>query len=393
MLRHPVLTDPTLRMIAVLTVLFGAVACTIGPYVSLLAVREFGLGDSGYAALLVVSTVISVAASVYVGIRADQTADRRGMALGSCVLTLAGAGMMTVSPTVWVFVLAHGLILPLSSTLFGQIFATARLASLAHPEPLRDGIMSTIRALFALPFVAVLPLWSLAFTAGAQLLWVYPACLLLAGGMTALTWHRWPQSMGRQDRPSGLSFGAALRELAHPPLALRVLALGAVNAGATIYMALLGLVLIPEVGRSAADVALYAGLVAGAEVPFMLAVPLIAARMRRTTLILTGAAIYGIHVIGLPLLAHSAWLWAMVLPAAMGGALILTVPIAYLQDLLAERPGTGAALMALQRLSGDIIAAACFVIGTLLSGYGLVAVLGASVGIAAALWLHKADKP
>lgn len=393
MIRHPVLTDPTLRMVALLTVLFGAVACTIGPYMSLLAVREFGLGDSGYAALLVISTGVSVAASVYVGIRADQTANRRGMALRACFLSLAGAALMTIAPNVWVFVLAHGLILPLSSTLFGQIFAQARLAALAYPDDRRDAIMATIRALFALPFVVVLPLWSLAFTAGAPVLWVYPACLILAGAMTALTWHRWPQHMGGQDRPSGLSFRAALRELAHPQIALRLLALGAVNAGGTIYMALIGLVLTPEVGRGTADVALYAGLVAGAEVPFMLALPLISGRISRTKLILIGAAIYGLHVIGLPLLAHSAWLWLMILPAAIGGALILTLPIAYLQDLLADRPGTGASLMALQRLTGDILAAACFVIGTALSGYTLVAVLGASAGVLAALWLHKADKP
>ena len=355
--------------------------------------REFGLGDRGYAALLVVSTAVSVAASVYVGIRADQTANRRGMALRACLLALAGAAMMTVAPNVWVFVAAHGLILPLSSTLFGQIFAQARLAAQAYPDDQRDGIMATIRALFALPFVVVLPLWSLAFAAGAQVRWVYPACLILAAAMTLLTWRRWPQGMGAQDRPSGLSFRAALHELAHPALALRVLALGAVNAGGTIYMALIGLVLIPEIGRGTADVALYAGLVAGAEVPFMLAIPLISGRIRRTRLILIGAAIYGIHVVGLPLLAASAWLWVMILPAAMGGALILTLPIAYLQDLLADRPGTGAALMALQRLTGDILAAACFVIGTALWGYSLVAILGATVGILAALWLHKADHP
>lgn len=141
MIRHPVLTDPTLRMVALLTVLFGAVACTIGPYMSLLAVREFGLGDGGYAALLVISTGVSVAASVYVGIRADQTANRRGMALRACTLSLAGAALMTVAPNVWVFVLAHGLILPLSSTLFGQIFAQARLAALSYPDERRDAII------------------------------------------------------------------------------------------------------------------------------------------------------------------------------------------------------------------------------------------------------------
>lgn len=389
---HPVWKDPSLRAIAALTFLLGAMVCSFGPYVSTLAVHTFRLGNGGYAAILVISTALSVAASVYVGIRADQTANRRRMALQACLLMLAGIGLMTLAPNALTFVLAHAVLLPLGSTLFGQIFAQARLEANSHPAQTRDTIMSTIRALFALPFVVVLPLWALAFTAGVPLLWVYPGGLILTALMTALTWRHWPtpDSSGT-DRPSGLSFTAALRELANAPLALRVLALGAVNAGGTIYMALLGLVLIPDIGRSASDVALYAGLIAGLEVPFMLAVPRLAARIPRTRLILIGTALYAIHVIGMPLLAASPLLWLMILPAAIGGAITLTLPIAYLQDLLADRPGTGASLMALQRLTGDILAALCFVIGTALSGYTAAALLGAAVTLIGAYALHRAD--
>lgn len=390
---HPVWQDRDLRALAALIVLFGAVVCSFGPYVSLLAVRQFGLGDRGYAALLVVSTVLSVSASIFVGIRADQTAGRRRIALISCVLMLVGVGLMSLWPMRPVFLLAHAVIFPLASTLFGQFFAQARIAAQAHPPEARDAIMSTIRALFALPFVIVLPLWSVAFTAGASILMIYPVCLMLALAMFALTWRRWPQDGGKtgDDRPSGLSFRAALRELAHAPLALRVLALGAVNAAGTVYMALLGLVLTPEVGRGTADVALYAGITAGLEVPFMLAMPLVIGRIARTKLILIGAVIYSTHVIALPLLAGSPLLWLMTLPAAIGGAITLTLPIAYLQDLLAARPGTGASLMALQKLLGDGLAAACFVLGAGLSGYGLVGLMGGVVAILGAAALHIAD--
>lgn len=389
---HPVWKDPSLRAIAALMFLLGAMVCSFGPYISLLAVRTFALGNGGYAALLVVSTGLSVAASVYVGIRADQTANRRRLALQACLLMLAGIAQMTLAPGAITFVLAHAILLPLGSTLFGQIFAQAQLAASAYPAQARDTIMSTIRALFALPFVVVLPLWALAFSAGVPLLWVYPGGLILTAAMTALTWRHWPApDTTGTDRPSGLSFTAALRELANAPLALRVIALGAVNAGGTIYMALLGLVLIPDIGRSASDVALYAGLIAGLEVPFMLAVPRIAARMPRTKLILIGTALYAVHVIGLPLLAASPWLWLMILPAAIGGAITLTLPIAYLQDLLSDRPGTGASLMALQRLIGDILAALCFVVGTAVSGYAAAAILGATVTLIGACILHHAD--
>ncbi len=388
-----ILRDRDLRTVALMSLLFGAVVCSFGPYTSLLAVKEFGLGDRGYATLMVISTVIGVSASLFVGIRADQTAGRRRIALGSCALTFGGAALMTTGPAPATFVLTHALILPMASTLFGQIFAQARLASLAHPAEARDGIMATVRALFALPFVAVLPLWAVAFTAGAPLLGIYPVCLVLAGGMTLLTWRSWPaDGSAGSDRPSGLSFGAALRELAQAPLALRVLALGAVNASATTYMALLGLVLVPEVGRGTPDVALYAGLVAGLEVPFMLAMPLLSRRAERTKLIAAGTVLYCVHLLGLPLLAGSPLLWLLILPAAAGGAVILTLPIAYLQDLLAARPGTGASLMALQKVAGDVLAALCFALGTAVSGYGLVAVLGTAVALGGALTLSLADR-
>ncbi len=76
----PLWTDPALRLAAGMMLMWGAITCVMGPYVSVLAVREFGLGDAGYAVLMVVSTALSVAVSVVAGIRVDQRNDRRGFA-------------------------------------------------------------------------------------------------------------------------------------------------------------------------------------------------------------------------------------------------------------------------------------------------------------------------
>jgi predicted MFS family arabinose efflux permease len=120
----------------------------------------------------------------------------------------------------------------------------------------------------------------------------------------------------------------------------------------------------------------------------MLLLPRLMRGVDRTALILGGSVLYGVHVLLLPVLAGSGTVWLLILPAALGGAVILTVPIAYLQDLLAERPGTGASLMAVQRLAGEVIAAACFAVGTAVAGYGTVAVLGVGIALlgAGALW-------
>lgn len=386
-----ILRDPALRMVAALIMLQGALVCSFGPYVSVLAVRSFGLGDRGYAAMMVVSTLVSVASALYAGIRADQTADRRGIALGAAWLVVAGAAAMTLAPGPVSFLLAQGLLFP-ANTLFGQLFAQSRLAAGHHPPALRDAILSTIRALFALPFVVVLPLWSLAFDRGAPVLAIYPVALGLGALMLAVVWLRWPtrDQMAGRDAPSGLTLRAALAEVAAPRLALRIAALGAVSAGGTAYWAVMGLVLTPTSGEGG-DAALYAGLVAGLEVPFMLALPLLP-KLDRSLLILIGTAIYAMHLVGIPLLAGSPFLWLLLIPAASGGALTLTLPIAYLQDQLSDRPGTGAALMALMKVCGDGMAAAAFALGTSLGGYTMAAALGAAVTLIGAAVLLIADR-
>lgn len=382
--------DKTLRMVAVLMVLQGALLCSFGPFVSVLAVRTFGLGDAGYAFVMVISTVVSVAAALYSGIRADQTANRRAIALTSCGVVVAGVAAMTFLPSSVSFVLAHALLLPANS-LFGQLFAQARLATASLAPAQRDGIQSTIRALLALPFVAILPLWSLAFASGVPVMAIYPVGLALSLAMLALVWTSWPSkgAMAGRDAPSGLSLSAALAEVADPALALRIAALGAVAAGGTAYWAVMGLALTPATGTGG-NAALYAGLVAGLEVPFMLALTLLP-RWKRAHLIAIGTVLYAVHLVGIPLLASSPYLWLLLLPGAVGGALTLTLPILYLQDQLSARPGTAAALISLKKVVGDGLAAGSFALGTGLSGYTLAAVLAGAITLAGAGALVLAD--
>jgi hypothetical protein len=388
------LTDPALRAAGIVIALQGAIVCSFGPYFSTLAVTTYGFGDAGFAILLAISSLASVASSVAGGIRADQTAKRRQVTLVSVLALTLGMALMTVVPGPWVFALAFAILFPLGALTFGQVFALARLAASRHPESERDGIMAVIRALFAAPFVVVLPVWAMVFAQGVPLTAVFPVGLVLSALMLGVVLQSWPKdgTTAWPDGPSGLSFRAALREIGQRGLALRVLALGAVLSASAIYIAIVSLVMVPQVGRGTADVALYVGLVAGLEVPFMLLLPRLTRGWERTRLIGIGAALYAVHVALLPVLAGSSAVWLLVLPAALGGAVTLTVPIAYLQDLLADRPGAGASLMALQRLAGDVIAALCFAAGTLVAGYGAVALLAVVVSLAGAVALWAMDR-
>lgn len=390
----PFRNDSVLRTAAAVMLLYGAALCAMGAYLSTLGIMVFGLGEVGYAVVLVCATLLTVATSVLLGIRADQTARRRGIMLWSVGLTFAGFSLMVALPGPITFVLAHALILPLGGAIWGQVFATARQASGQYDAVTRDAVMAVIRALFALPFVIVLPLWSFAVLAGAEITLVYPVAAVLTGLMAWLCWRHWPHDgqVAWDDQASGLSVRAALAELADRRVSWRLLALGAMNAPMTVYLVIAGLVFSETTGRGMADTAVYVGLIAGLEVPIMLLLPQLAKGVSRPLLMLLGVAVYGVHVTLLPLIAASGWVWALVVPGAVGGAVVLLVPMAYVQDLLANRPGTGAALMALQRVIGEVLAALCFVIGTWVAGYGLVAGLVVMVALLGAVWLWQADR-
>lgn len=231
---------------------------------------------------------------------------------------------------------------------------------------------------------------------GAPILTIYPVGLCLSLLMLVLTWVGWPRAglVNWNDAPSGLSLRQALGEIAHLPVALRILAMGAVNSGGVVYWAVMSLSMA-KAGNNG-DAALYAGLVAGLEVPFMLALPLCLRWISRTGLIVVGALLYAFQLVGIPLLAGTPWVWLMILPGAAGAGVTLTLPIAYLQDLLADRPGTGASLMALQFTAGSALSAACFALGTWaapdVSGYGLAGVFGTIVTVGGAVAAHLADR-
>ncbi len=386
-------SDPALRVAALLLFLFGAYVCTIAPYQPLLAITVFGLSHSAYAALLVTASLVFVAASVILGILADQRLSRRLVAILSVGAYVLGTGLVWLAPGPASFVVAHALIMPCGASIFGQCFALARLAAMAHDAAARPGILAAVRAIFALPFVLVLPLWSLAFGQGATVLAVYPVLLVLSLAMAALILTVWPagQATALQDRKSGLSFRASLREFAAPGLLSRVGLLGAVSGAVALYMTLIGLA-FTAAGRGEGEVALFVGLVAGAEVPFMFALPLVQRQVAMPALIAVGTLIYGCHLALLPLLAATAFVWLLILPAALGGAAILTLPIAYLQDQMADRPGAGSSLLAFQRVAGDAVCALAFAIGTAVSGYGFAAAIGAALAVAAGFTLLRIDQ-
>ena len=388
-----VLRHPSLRMIAVALLLVGMHNASLYPYQSLIAIERIGLSKPVFAMVLVLASAVAVTASVLMGILGDQRANRRRIALLTAASGTTGVALMLLAPGPVSFGVTFGVLLPLASSLYGQLFALARLAAPRDPQS-RDTAFSTIRAGMSLAFLVTLGLWTLGFAAGADVmavLWTGGAASL---GLVLLVWLHWPRdgATAWADQPSGLTLRQSFAEILRPPVLIRMGLIGVAMAPGMLYMVLISLIFDESPLRDNRDVALYVALVAGWEVPFILALPRLMRGFRRSSLIALAGLAYTSHVALLPVLSDSPAVWIMPLFAGAGGAALLTLPIAYYQDLMGERPGAAASLMALQKLVSDVAGASIFALGTWWGGYGLTAVIGTVAAVLASVMLWLIDR-
>ncbi len=384
--------DPTLRLATIALMCWGVVSAAIAPYQSLIGIRLLHLPPTGYAAVMVTAALVSVSSSVVAGILADQRGWRRQVAMVLAFSLTLGVALMRFAPAPVTFVVTHGLLVPMAAGLYGQLFALVRIASLPRPVAERERISALTRAAVSLPFVTVLPLWAMAVRAGVPILQTYSLGLVAALVVLALVLRQWPADDALPGNArSGLSFRAALAELAHPAVLLRVVALGMTVSGVMLYMAILG-PMFAATGRNDGLVALFAGLVAGLEIPSMMIGASLVARFPKTRVIALGAAVHAAFLVCFAMSAHIGPVLLLTLPAGFGAGLLLMIPIGYVQDLLGHRPGAGGALIAVHQFLMAAFGALAFAIGTEIQGYAAAALVSAVIvlsGAALLVWLDR----
>jgi MFS transporter, SET family, sugar efflux transporter len=386
--------DPVFRLIAAAVALYACVAGSIYPYLSLIAVKHVGISEPVLALVLALASATAVAASVLMGIVADQRGNRRQIALFTVAAFALGSGLIWAFPQPLSAIVALGVLLPIGSAIMGQSFALNMLASQAHPAQ-REALQATMRAILSAAYLLMLLFWTWGLgPGGMDVMSVYLSALLASLLFFGLIWRSWPRPGQTRwdDRPSGLNLGQAMAELVHPAMAARLLCMGAVGGLPMLYVILTPLLFAQAPNRQMSDVALFVGMVAGFEVPFMLLLPQMLRWVSRQTLIAAGALIYGGYVVLLALAADSPWVWALPFLAGLGAAPILTLPIGYWQDLTQGRPGAAAALQALQKLAGDLISALTFGLGVVFGGYVMAAGLGGGLALVGALALYLVDR-
>lgn len=386
--------DPMLRVAFLCILLMGPAVASVTPFQSVIGIERLGLSDPVYAAIVTFGSLFSVAASIAIGIVLDQTrAYQKTLIL--CISTGILAGLvMAIWPSVPVFLLVHLVLFPIGATTFTQYFTLAAVAAERNPAMDKDVGLSLVRAGFAGTFALSPPLWGIALARGADLMSVY---WMLAGANVVtlvVVIALWPkaQAIPAQEAGSGLSFGAAVKELTALPILLRLGLVTTVTSANGLYAILLGLLIVTVLGGQEGDIGWFAGGVALVELPVMLGGAILLKRYSRVQVILAGAVIYAFSLMMLGLVPTMAAAWWLILPFGIGAGIILSVPVGYIQGLVEHRPGAGSALISMSHFGGTLLASAVFALGAQVLGYVGVAFVGAVLALIAAVTLFRLER-
>lgn len=387
--RHPVVR---ISMIAIF--LFGFTGATTGPYQSVVGITELGLSDGFYALLIFTAAIVNVAASLFAGVVADRVGDYRRLLMIVLAFGIAGYGIVYVVPSQATFVFAMLVMVPVYSASNPLLFANVRAIANAGGGRDAAAINSGVRAAISVAWVVVPGLTALALAGSGSMLPAYLMAALGCAANLALIYFKLPY-----DRKAAAviearhSYRASMLEALAPRVFARLMAVSMMTCLLYVNGTVLPLILTGAAGGHVTDVGAVVGLVAFLEVIFIIVWGNLQVRLGATVSLCVATVLYTLYLTLLGFVTARWQVYALIPLSAFAAAALISIPITYIQDLIADRPGLGSSLISVNMFLSGGLAAILFAIGSRVSDYSGTAILGALaglVGVAMLLYFERA---
>jgi MFS family permease len=364
--------------------LYGFAGAASSPYQSMIAIRELGMSDRAYAALALASSVANVLLAVAVGMISDRFQSYRRPLILVSSFGVLGYGLVWALPVVPVFVLATlgplALFHALNSMLFGNVRAhSARF----DPEEARIS-NALMRIMISLSWVVMPGAVGVALSGQPSMIAAYLIAATVAGGIL-LTVTFWLEPDVAPEAPAATRPALHdLRLIFAPGLLARVLGVALISQMLHINSAVLPLIVTGPANGRVEDVGLLVGLVAVLEVIFMVFWVRATRHLAVTHALLICAGLYLVYLAGIAMATAPWQVYLASFLAGFAAAGMISLPISYLLDLIRDRPGLSASLIAVNMFAGGALGAGVFGLGTAIGGYALAAVISGLGGTAGA---------
>lgn len=390
-----ILGDKRIRIpTATLVALAFTYASTV-PYQSIIGINELGLSNGAYSALVFFSAIVNVTTSLTLGIWSDRLKERRPLVLALSVAGMLGFGSIAIIHSPAVFIFSTLLLVPMSNSTYSLLFASLRARTNQMDRGRAAAITATVRALYSGSWALAPGVIGLYLVNSLSMTPAYAIAAFASCTCFCLYFFFAPGNGTAGPALDQASFFASLTRIFEPHVLTRVIVMSMLLGLQRLNGMLSPLIITHAAGGTVIDVGFMAGLTAFLEMPFMIIWGLAQRRFRTAHVLAFGSLIYCVYLLLLGFASARWHIYALLLVNACGAAAILSVPITYLQDLIADRPGLGSSLISLNTFIGIGISAGLFAFGTTITNYSGTAFVGAGAGlvpIGALLYLESSRR-
>jgi SET family sugar efflux transporter-like MFS transporter len=354
------------------------------PFLALFLTTEVLAGPVQVTIYLVAAPLSSVLVATMVGRLSDRWPIRRPLLIALACAGGLGAGLTAVVREYWLLFGVTVTVAALAGALLPQIFAYAR--EVVQGSEKAAVTMSTLRTLFSVAWVAGPPVAAALLTAGGfTLLYASAAAMYGVAAVVALVFLTAPAAarhLGGEPPPQAVAGPDAPRLVIYGTVAGFVLLQCAGNLGVQAMPLFLG----ENLGGDVGDAGLILGLCAALEIPLMLGLGVLAARLPLRRLLLAGP-ICAVGYFTLASVAHAPWHLAVgQLLNALSIAAVQGLGVTYVQDMLPRHPGRASTLFGNSFPIGSVLAAPVLGAAQHL-GYRSPYVIGTGLAVAGLLLL------
>jgi len=387
------ISDRGIRAATLTLFLMGVTFAATLPYMSLIALNQLGMSPGAYSLLVAVSAVSNIVAVVSLGVLSDTLPDRRPIILVVSLVGAAGFGLFFLFPSVPLLYISLLTFQPVSNSLFSLLFATVRARSSKLEPGAIAAVNANVRAVFSGAFILVPGLVGL-FLATRENMSDGFGIASVAFLLCFLTYLLFaPRADAAAAAVKRESFFTAVRSAASATVIVRIAAIAVVVSSHWANAIVFPLIIVGMPDGTTVDVGLIAGGVAALEIPAMLAWGSLLKRRPAGLVIIFGALIFALYLVGLSFASEKWHLYLLMLPNAIGGAALLSVPLSYLQEMMDGRPGLGSSLLSLVTFGARGVSASVFALGTAAFSLGGTALIAAIVSTAGCVFLFLLDRP
>jgi MFS transporter, SET family, sugar efflux transporter len=354
---------PLTRALLPLGLVFLAVGIStavVFPFLSLFLSREVHAGPVRVTVFLIAAPLTGVLVSTLIGRLSDRRPIRRRLLILASVAGLVGTGLTTFVRDYWILFGLTVTATALAGSLFPQTFAYARQV-LTRDDPGRAAMgISTLRTVFSLAWVGGPPLAAFLLNAGGFAnIYGTAAAMYAVAALVALLWL--DEVEAPAPPPAGDDGpGSGAPGPARSTLLLTAAAFTLMQCPMTLGVQALPLFISTDLRGDVADAGLLLGLCAFLEIPLMLVLGWLTARLRLRVLLLAGAAC-GVAYYAVATAASGVWtLAAGQVVNALFIASVSGLGITYMQDMLPRHPGRATTLFTNSFPIGAVLAGPLF---------------------------------